>query len=360
MEELGIGRPSTYASIVSTIQEREYVRKEQNRLHPRGQGPAGHRLPRQLLRPLRRLRLHRRPRGGPRPRHHRRRGLEGAARPVLEGLLRRARRDRGPSDHRGASTRSTRCWSRTSSRRPRRISSRAAARSAAAGSSASRPRATVRPSSAARTIPSAATPAPSPAATKATRASTARSSAPAPSDGALLEERRRRTQPVTLHKGPYGYYVQLGEAVDGEKPPRASIPKGMDPATLALERALELLSLPRLIGPHPEDGVPIEAGIGRFGPFVKHGKTYANLSRPRGGLHHRHEPRGGADRAEGAARRPGRGGQAAPRARRRIPRAARSRSTRAATGPTSSGRRSTRRCRRNSRRRRSASRRPWR
>ena len=50
---------------------------------------------------------------------------------------------------------------------------------------------------------------------------------------------------MTLHKGPYGYYVQLGEAADGAKPPRASIPKGMDPARLDLERALELLSLPR-------------------------------------------------------------------------------------------------------------------
>ena len=85
-------------------------------------------------------------------------------------------------------------------------------------------------------------------------------------------------QPVTLHKGPYGYYVQLGEPVDGQKPPRSSIPKGMDAATLTLERALELLSLPRLIGRHPEDGEPVEAGIGRYGPFVKHGSTYANIA----------------------------------------------------------------------------------
>ncbi|GIX15534.1 MAG: hypothetical protein KatS3mg118_3493 [Paracoccaceae bacterium] len=45
-----------------------------------------------------------------------------------------------------------------------------------------------------------------------------------------------------------------------------------------LDRALALLSLPRVIGPHPEDGAPVEAGIGRFGPFVRHGKTYANLA----------------------------------------------------------------------------------
>jgi len=95
--------------------------------------------------------------------------------------------------------------------------------------------------------------------------------------GALFEEESADAQPVTLKKGPYGYYVQFGEAPEGEKPRRSSIPKGMDPGSLSLERALELLALPRLIGRHPEDGEPVEAGIGRFGPFVKHGKTYANI-----------------------------------------------------------------------------------
>jgi DNA topoisomerase-1 len=99
-------------------------------------------------------------------------------------------------------------------------------------------------------------------------------------DGDLFEDEAAGAQPVTLKKGPYGYYVQFGEAADGEKPRRASIPKGMDPATLELDRALELLSLPRLIGKHPEDGEPVEAGIGRFGPFVKHGKVYANIKDP--------------------------------------------------------------------------------
>jgi DNA topoisomerase-1 len=83
--------------------------------------------------------------------------------------------------------------------------------------------------------------------------------------------------PVTLRVGPYGLYVQLGEASEGEKPKRASIPKGMDAGAIDLARALELLSLPRMVGTHPEDGEPIEAGIGRFGPFVKHGRTYANI-----------------------------------------------------------------------------------
>ncbi len=69
---------------------------------PRGQGPARHRLPVELLRALRRLRLHRRPRDRPRPRDDRRGGLEDAARQLLARLLRRARRDRGPAHLRGA------------------------------------------------------------------------------------------------------------------------------------------------------------------------------------------------------------------------------------------------------------------
>jgi DNA topoisomerase I len=85
---------------------------------------------------------------------------------------------------------------------------------------------------------------------------------------------------VTLRSGRFGPYLQLGEAVNGEKPRRAGLPKGTSPDEIDLERALALLSLPREIGRHPEDGEPIRAGIGRFGPYVQHGKTYANLDSP--------------------------------------------------------------------------------
>jgi DNA topoisomerase-1 len=82
---------------------------------------------------------------------------------------------------------------------------------------------------------------------------------------------------VTLRKGPYGHYVQLGEGDEGEKPKRASLPKGLSPAAVDLERALKLLALPREVGRHPETGETITAGIGRFGPYIKHGKTFKSI-----------------------------------------------------------------------------------
>jgi len=86
---------------------------------------------------------------------------------------------------------------------------------------------------------------------------------------------------VTLRKGPYGYYVQLGEA-EGEgkkktKPKRSSLARGMDPESVDLDKALALLSLPREVGAHPETGDTITAGIGRFGPYVRAADTYVSL-----------------------------------------------------------------------------------
>tara|TARA_B100000676_G_scaffold309514_1_gene373271 strand:- start:191 stop:2833 length:2643 start_codon:yes stop_codon:yes gene_type:complete len=90
---------------------------------------------------------------------------------------------------------------------------------------------------------------------------------------------------VSLRKGPYGPYVQLGDAIPADKeknqkavkPKRASLPKGMIPADISLEIALRLLSLPREVGPHPETGKIISAGIGRYGPYLRYQSKYTSL-----------------------------------------------------------------------------------
>ncbi len=107
--------------------------------------------------------------------------------------------------------------------------------------------------------------------------------------------------PVTVRRGPYGAYVQLGpmettpppptpepapEPVKAkkkakvvvEKPKRVSIPKGVPPADVDLDIGLRLLALPREVGAHPETNVTISAGIGRFGPYLKLGNVYKSLA----------------------------------------------------------------------------------
>lgn len=113
--------------------------------------------------------------------------------------------------------------------------------------------------------------------------------------------------PVTLRNGPYGMYVQLDlppstipvpepepeeekptkgkgkgkkkkkAKAKGPSPKRASLPRGIDPATLDLDKALQLLSLPRDVGPHPDTGEIIQANIGRFGPYLKLGNIYKSI-----------------------------------------------------------------------------------
>nr|WP_313414533.1 type I DNA topoisomerase [Brevundimonas diminuta] len=84
-------------------------------------------------------------------------------------------------------------------------------------------------------------------------------------------------QPVHLKIGRFGPYVETTPP-DADKPKRSSLPKGWSPASIDLEKALRLLSLPRDVGPHPEDGKMITASLGRYGPFVAHAGTYANVA----------------------------------------------------------------------------------
>ena len=82
---------------------------------------------------------------------------------------------------------------------------------------------------------------------------------------------------MQLKIGRFGPYVEIAPP-EGDKPKRSSLPKGWSPASLTLDQALRLLALPREVGVHPEDGKMITAGLGRYGPFVLHAGTYANVS----------------------------------------------------------------------------------
>ena len=85
---------------------------------------------------------------------------------------------------------------------------------------------------------------------------------------------------VYLLDGRYGPYLQLGEVTDdNKKPKRASLPKGLERKNVDLQKALDLLALPRVVGPHPEDGKSVNAGIGRYGPYVEHNRKYASLTK---------------------------------------------------------------------------------
>ncbi|MBO0738872.1 MAG: type I DNA topoisomerase [Alphaproteobacteria bacterium] len=82
---------------------------------------------------------------------------------------------------------------------------------------------------------------------------------------------------VMLKKGPYGHYIQLGDGNGEAKPKRVALPRSLKPADVDLETALRLLALPRELGRHPETGEMIIAGLGRFGAYIKHAGTFKSL-----------------------------------------------------------------------------------
>jgi len=98
----------------------------------------------------------------------------------------------------------------------------------------------------------------------------------------VLGQHPETGEEITVRRGPYGLYAQLGETGNEDKkikPRRTSLPRGMEGDTITLEQAVGLLSLPRLIGIHPETKEPIEAGIGRFGPYVRMGAVFGSLDK---------------------------------------------------------------------------------
>lgn len=87
-------------------------------------------------------------------------------------------------------------------------------------------------------------------------------------------------EPMYVLQGPYGFYVQRGEQTeDGEKPKRVSIPKNMDPHRLTVDKVVALLALPRELGIDPETEKKVYASIGRYGPYVRRDKTYKSLTK---------------------------------------------------------------------------------
>ncbi|MFP6714139.1 MAG: type I DNA topoisomerase [Alphaproteobacteria bacterium] len=97
-------------------------------------------------------------------------------------------------------------------------------------------------------------------------------------DGPRILGKNGNGQTISLRRGPYGHYVQQGEAEDGRKPKRIKFPDNVEPKNCDLEIAIKLLSLPRLIGNHPETAEPITVTIGRYGPYINHNNDKRSLS----------------------------------------------------------------------------------
>ncbi|MEC7289421.1 MAG: type I DNA topoisomerase [Pseudomonadota bacterium] len=95
-------------------------------------------------------------------------------------------------------------------------------------------------------------------------------------DGEEITIHPETGKPVLLKSGRFGPYLEMD--IGEDKPKRSSLPKGWSPQELDPEKALMLISLPREVGKHPEDEEPILANLGRYGPYVQHQRTFANLS----------------------------------------------------------------------------------
>ena len=267
MEELGIGRPSTYASVVTTIQDRDYVRKEKSRLIPEDKGRlvtvflssffrqyVGYEFTADLERELDDVSAG--------ERQYRTvlsgfwkdfkvaidEAMDQSITAVLEKINDVLEPHLFPIEEPGVNPRVCKNCGEG------RLSMRTARSGGAFIGCSNYPECKfTRPFGPPGTESSAIGP-----------------------DGQLLGHDGE--DPISLRDGRYGPYVQRGTLTEeNPKPQRMSIPKTWPIDELTFEKAVQLLSLPREIGAHPEDGVMIEASIGRFGPYVKHGTMYANI-----------------------------------------------------------------------------------
>ncbi|WP_109463812.1 type I DNA topoisomerase [Albibacillus kandeliae] len=265
MEELGIGRPSTYASIVTTIQDREYVRKDKNRLIPEDKG----RLVTAFLQNYFRKYVS----------YDFTAGLEDELDLVSAGeaeykqVLNRFWRDFSAALAETSELRITDVLEKINEvlephlfpptedgSDPRacpvcgsgRLSMRTARSGGAFIGCSNYPECRY---------------------TRPFGPPNAEAEASAiPPEGKLLGD--DQGDEIRLFKGRFGPYVQRGAVTeDNKKPPRQSVPKEWVPEELVLDQAVRLLELPRLLGPHPEDGVNVWANIGRYGPYLKHADT---------------------------------------------------------------------------------------
>ncbi|TNC70945.1 type I DNA topoisomerase [Rubellimicrobium roseum] len=266
MEELGIGRPSTYASIVTTIQDREYVRKENGRLVPEDKG----RLVTVFLT------------------NYFRRYVEYDFTAGLENQLDEI--SAGDADYKEVLARFWRDFSAAIAETADlrigevldKIDEVLAPHLYPPRADGGDPRLCPTCDTGRLSMRTARTGGAFIGCSNYPECRYTRPFGPPSEDGEVQTGERLlghdNGDPIHLKDGRFGPYVQRGEATtENPKPPRASLPKGWSAQDMDLEKALRLLSLPRVIGPHPEDGQPIEAAIGRFGPYVKHGSTYANL-----------------------------------------------------------------------------------
>jgi len=261
MEELGIGRPSTYASIVSTIQEREYVRKEQNRLFPEDKGRI---VTIFLLNFFKKY-------------------VEYDFTAALENQLDNV--SAGEQDYKEVLQKFWRDFSaaiaETSELRITEVldvlDDALAPQLYPPREDGSDPRVCPQCGNGQLHLKSSRTGGFVGCGNYPECTFTRPLSGDADDNGDMVLG-KDNGDVISVKTGRFGPYVQRGEATkEAPKPPRASLPKGWTKGDMDLDKALQLLNLPREIGPHPEDGVMIEAGLGRYGPFIKHGSTYANI-----------------------------------------------------------------------------------